>query len=179
VLQLEVELFTLRGMVVDGDDDWPFGEHDPNDTGPIERATWHCARLTEARKTAVVRSGERGSPMSREVNLGVVEAMWLAWNDKRLRDAADSIAEHAHFRHFSLDIELEGREAILNLMEHSLTALPERKSTVLHTHATDDYVITENHYEGALAETGESITKNICYIFRLEDGLIVDWREYG
>jgi ketosteroid isomerase-like protein len=117
--------------------------------------------------------------MAEEANLAVVEAMWLAWNEKRLSDAADSIAKAAHFRHFSLGIELDGREAILNLMEHSLAALPERKSTVLHAHATDDYVITENHYEGVLAETGEPITKDICYIFRLEDGLIVEWREYG
>jgi limonene-1,2-epoxide hydrolase len=117
--------------------------------------------------------------MSAEANLGVIEAMWLAWNEERLRDAVESIAKDAHFRHFSLQIELEGREAILNLMEHSLAAVPGRKSTVLHAHASDDYVITENHYEGALAETGEPITKDICYIFRLEDGLIVEWREYG
>ena len=117
--------------------------------------------------------------MSVEANLGVIEAMWLAWNEKRLGDVGESIAEDARFRHFSLDIELEGREAILNLMAHSLAAVPERKSTVLYAHATDDHVITENHYEGALAETGESIVKDICYIFQLQDGLIVEWREYG
>ena len=117
--------------------------------------------------------------MAEEANLAVIEAMWFAWNEKQLNEAANSIAKDAHFRHFSLGIELEGREAILSLMEHSLAALPERKSTVFHVHATDDYVITENHYEGVLAETGELIAKEICYIFRLEDGLIVEWREYG
>jgi flagellar biosynthesis/type III secretory pathway protein FliH len=109
--------------------------------------------------------------MAEEANLARVEAMWLAWNEKRLNDVADSIAKDAHFRHFTLGIELEGREAILNLMEHALAAVPERKSMVRHVHATDDYVILENHYEGAFGET--------CYIFRLEDGLIVEWRQYG
>ena len=117
--------------------------------------------------------------MAEEANLARVEAMWLAWNEKRLNNVADSIAKDAHFRHFTLGIELEGREAIRNLMEHSLAALPERKSTVLHPHASDDYVVTENHYEGVLPESGEPITKDICYIFQLEDGLNVEWREYG
>ena len=117
--------------------------------------------------------------MSAEANLGVIEAMWLAWNEERLSDAVESIAKDVHFQHFSLHIELEGREAVLNLMEHSLAAVPGRRSTVVHAHATGDSVITENHYEGALAETGEPITKDICYVFRLKNGLIVEWREYG
>jgi limonene-1,2-epoxide hydrolase len=117
--------------------------------------------------------------MAEEANLARVEAMWLAWNEKRLNDVVDSIAKDAHFRHFTLGIELEGREAILNLMEHALAAVPERKSMVRHAHATDNYVILENHYEGAFGETNEPIAKDICYIFRLEDGLIVEWREYG
>ena len=76
--------------------------------------------------------------MAEEANLARVEAMWLAWNEKRLNDVVDSIAKDAHFRHFTLGIELEGREAILNLMEHALAAVPERKSMVRHAHATDD-----------------------------------------
>ena len=31
--------------------------------------------------------------MSEEANLAVIEAMWLAWNEKRLNDAADSVAD--------------------------------------------------------------------------------------
>ena len=64
-------------------------------------------------------------------------------------------------------------------MEQSLAALPERRSTVLHSHSADDYVITENHYEAVRTESGQPLTKDICYIFRLDDGQIVEWREYG
>jgi hypothetical protein len=93
--------------------------------------------------------------MPEETNLAVIEAYWRAWNEKRLRDAADAIAPDAHFRHFTLGIEVHGREAILDLMEQSLVMLPERRSTVVHSHTADDYVITENRYEAVRTGSGE------------------------
>ena len=117
-------------------------------------------------------------PTPEQANLAVVEAYWRAWNDKRLSDAADAIATDARFRHFTLGIEVHGRQAILDLMEKSLAMLPERRSTVVHSLAADDHVITENRYE-ARTESGQPLTKDICYVFRLDDGQIVEWREYG
>lgn len=38
MLQLEAELFTLRRMIVDSDDNGPFFYHGPNDMAPIEGA---------------------------------------------------------------------------------------------------------------------------------------------
>lgn len=107
--------------------------------------------------------------MSEKANLAVIEAMWLAWNQKRLNGAADLVAEDAHFRHFTLGIELHGREAIVDLMERSLAVFLERRSTVLHNHAADDYVIAEHHCETVRSDSDEPLTKDICCGFQRED----------
>jgi hypothetical protein len=92
---------------------------------------------------------------------------------KRLNDAADAIATDAHFRHFTLGIEVRGRQAIPDLMEKSLAMLPERRSTVVHSLAAGDHVITENRYEPR-TESGEPLTKDLCYIVRLGDAQILE-----
>jgi hypothetical protein len=46
-------------------------------------------------------------------------------------------------------------------------------------YACGDVVVTEMHWEGTAAETGEHRVADICYIFRFVNGQVVEQREYG
>jgi ketosteroid isomerase-like protein len=64
-------------------------------------------------------------------------------------------------------------------MAMSLAAVPGRRSEVVGIFAAGDDVITENHYRGTLAESGEDVSHCICYVFHFVDGKVTDQREYG
>jgi ketosteroid isomerase-like protein len=61
----------------------------------------------------------------------------------------------------------------------SRATVPGRRSDVSHVFAVGDHVITENRFHGTLADSGQPLTNDICYIFQFVDGKIVEQREYG
>src|SRR5438445_4527427 len=103
---------------------------------------------------------------SEEKNLAAVEAFWQAYNAERLDDAADMYSLDAHLRQFTHGIDVSGREEIRDLMKKTLARFPGRRSDVVHTFATGDVVVAENHWEALTAESGERLTLDLCYIFR-------------
>jgi ketosteroid isomerase-like protein len=76
-------------------------------------------------------------------------------------------------------IDVSGRAAIRDLMHTALAAVPGRRSQVANILSTRDTVVTENHFEGTIAESGQRVEVAMCYIFQFVDGKVVDQREYA
>jgi hypothetical protein len=56
---------------------------------------------------------------------------------------------------------------------------PGRRSDAGGMFAAGDDVITENHWQGTSAQSGEHLTRDICYIFHFVDGKVTEQREHG
>jgi ketosteroid isomerase-like protein len=112
-------------------------------------------------------------------NRATIETFWRAWNEERLDDAMTMYAVDARLRHFTHGIDVTGAELIRELMEMSRTAFPGRRSDVNGIYAAADHVITENRFHGKLADSGQELTNDICYIFQFVDGKVAEQREYG
>lgn len=118
--------------------------------------------------------------MSEEAeNRAVVEAFWRAYNEERLDDCVNIYALEARLRHFALGIDVSGRDAIRDLMFGALAAVPGRRSEVVNILSAGGAIVTENHFEGTVAESGQRVAVDMCYIFRFVDGKVVDQREYA
>jgi ketosteroid isomerase-like protein len=112
-------------------------------------------------------------------NRATIEAFWWAWNEERLDDALTMYDRDARLRHFTHGIDVTGTDSIRDLMEISLAMVPGRRSEVNGIFAAGDHVITENRFHGNLADSGQQLTNDICYIFQFVDGKVVEQREYG
>jgi len=112
-------------------------------------------------------------------NRSTIEALWRAWNEERLDEVIAMYVPHARLRHFAHGIDVTGTKSIRDLMEMSLATVPGRRSEVSYVFAAGDHVVTENRFHGTLADSHEPFTNNMCYVFRLADGKIVEQREYG
>jgi ketosteroid isomerase-like protein len=88
-------------------------------------------------------------------------------------------APDARLRHLNLGIDVTGANSIPDLMAKSLAMFPGRRSDVGRIFAVGDDVITENHWQGTSADSGEYSTRDICYIFHFVDGKVAEQREYG
>ena len=112
-------------------------------------------------------------------NRATIEALWRAWNEERLDEVIAMYSPQARLRHLTHGIDVTGTKSIRDLMEMSLAAVPGRRAEVSHVFAVGDHVITEIRFHGTLADSGQPLTNDICYIFRLGDGKVVEQREYG
>jgi ketosteroid isomerase-like protein len=112
-------------------------------------------------------------------NLAAIETFWQAWNEERLDDALEIYSSDARLRHLTHAIDVTGRDQIGDLMKHALALFPGRRSECIHAYAADDVVITEMHWQGVAADSGESRAVDICYIFRFVNGKVAEQREYG
>ena len=112
-------------------------------------------------------------------NLGAVKEFWQAWNDERLDDALRIYSPAARLRHLTHAIDVSGRDEIGALMRGALALFPGRRSRCVNAYACGDVVVTEMHWEGTAAESGETRTADICYIFRFVNDQVVEQREYG
>jgi ketosteroid isomerase-like protein len=112
--------------------------------------------------------------MSEEAeNRATIEAFWQAYNDERIDDCTTMYAPEARLRHPSSGIDVSGR-AIRDLMHGALTAVPGRRSRVVNILSAGNAVVTENHFEGTTAESGQPVAVDMCYIFQFLDGKVVD-----
>jgi len=112
-------------------------------------------------------------------NRATIQAFWRAYNEERLDDCIDIYAPESRLRHFARGIDVSGRDAIRDLMQSALAAVPGRRSHVVNILSAGDAVVTENHFEGTVAGSGQRITVDMCYIFQFIDGKVVDQREYA
>jgi limonene-1,2-epoxide hydrolase len=112
-------------------------------------------------------------------NRATIEAFWRAWNDERLDDAIEMYAPDARLRHLTHAIDVTGIDRIRDLMAMSLDMFPGRRSDIGNIIATRNDVITENHWQGTRADSGEQMMRDICYIFHFLDGRVIEQREYG
>jgi ketosteroid isomerase-like protein len=118
--------------------------------------------------------------MSREGdNRATIEAFWRLWNEERLDEAVDMYEPNARLRHLTHGIDVAGRDNILDLMAKALAMFPGRRSEVSEMYAAGNDVISENHWQGTFAETGEAMARDICYVFHFVDGKVTEQREYG
>jgi predicted SnoaL-like aldol condensation-catalyzing enzyme len=117
-------------------------------------------------------------PVAQE-NAAAIEAFWQAWNEERLDDALEIYSPDARLCHLTHAIEVVGRDEIGELMKQALKLFPGRRSECVHAHAAGDVVITEMHWHGIAADSGQSRAVDICYIFRFVNGKVVEQREYG
>jgi hypothetical protein len=88
-------------------------------------------------------------------------------------------APEARLHHYGQGIDVSGVDAIRSLMHGALRAVPGRRSRVVHILNADDLVVTENHFEGTVAESGQRVTVDMCYFCQSVDGKVVDQREYA
>jgi hypothetical protein len=56
---------------------------------------------------------------------------------------------------------------------------PGRRSECTYAYAGDDVVVTEMRWHGIAADSGQSRTVDLCYIFRFVNGKVVEQRGYG
>ena len=112
-------------------------------------------------------------------NLAAIEAFWQAWNEERLADALEIYSPDARLRHVTHAIDVAGRDQIGDLMTQALALFPGRRSECVHAYGADDVVITEMHWHGIAAASGQSREADICYIFRFVNGKVMEQREYG
>jgi predicted SnoaL-like aldol condensation-catalyzing enzyme len=85
----------------------------------------------------------------------------------------------ARLRHVTRGIDVEGREAIRKLMTDVLAILPGRRVNCVHVAASGDVVVTEHHCLATNAASNQAVTFDYCHIFRVQNGQIVDHKEYG
>jgi hypothetical protein len=112
-------------------------------------------------------------------NLATIETFWQAWNEERLADALEVYSPDARLRHLTHGIDVAGRGQIGDLIKHALALFPGRRSECVAAYAADDAVITEMHWQGIAADSGDSRAADICYIFRFVNAKVVEQREYG
>jgi len=117
--------------------------------------------------------------MSEYENLAAIEAFVLAYNEQRIDDAVDMLSSDVHLLELPHDVDLHGREAIRQRMRDALAMFPGRRQDIIHSLASGDHVVTEHHWTATRAGSGEHLTRDFCCIFRLADGLVAEWREYG
>jgi limonene-1,2-epoxide hydrolase len=112
-------------------------------------------------------------------NREAIEAFWRAYNQEALDDCIKIYAPEARLRHFSQGIDVSGRDGIRELMQAALAAVPGRRSHLVNIVSTGGTVVTENHFEGKLAATGQAVVVDMCYVFQFVDGKVMDQREYA
>jgi hypothetical protein len=112
-------------------------------------------------------------------NRATIESFWQAYNEERLDDCSKMYAPEARLRHFAHGIDVSGSDAIRDLMHAALAAVPGRRSHVVNVLSAESTVVTENHFEGTIAESGQRVEVDMCYVFQFLSGKVVDQREYA
>jgi predicted SnoaL-like aldol condensation-catalyzing enzyme len=114
-----------------------------------------------------------------EQNLAVIAASIEAYNDGRIEERAEMYSADAHLRQVTRGIDARGRGQLLELWRETLRRFPERRSEVVRSVARDDMVVTETRWDATVAESGDRVAMEFCYVFRLADGKITEQFEYG
>jgi uncharacterized protein (TIGR02246 family) len=111
-----------------------------------------------------------------------------AYNDKDLDAVADLLAEDLRMVHYGTDFDLRGRDAIMARMRQNASGplSVRRFNPPRRIHETSDTIIVEHEWEATApaevpsrAAAGERIAMELCTIFTVRDGLIVDYAEWG
>jgi hypothetical protein len=118
-------------------------------------------------------ASEQSSPSEESANLVTIQAYLQAYNSDPVDDITKMFAEAAELHNFTHGIHGRGREEIGKLTRDSLARFPGRRSECVHALAAGDVVVSENHW------VAEGLAVDMCYVFRLANGRIVEQREYG
>ncbi|MER7505064.1 nuclear transport factor 2 family protein [Nonomuraea pusilla] len=72
---------------------------------------------------------------------------------------------------------VKGRDLVVSLWAEVFSTLERVEFTTLHQAVNDDIVIAEQIHGLALPDRPLALIKNVA-VYRLRDGLIVEWRDY-
>ena len=126
--------------------------------------------------------GDEGTP------LGVVETFLAAYNNKDLDQITRLLADEIHMVHYGRDIDISGADQVLTLLTRSAEgAFPDRRFHSRRRRLVDgDHVIVEQAWSATAevdvpgyARAGESVAMDLCTIFTVTAGRIVEYVEYG
>jgi ketosteroid isomerase-like protein len=125
---------------------------------------------------------------STDVALDVVDTFLTAYNGKDLERIAALLADGIHMVHYGRDIDIQGAEGVLALLARSAEgAFPDRSFHSPRRRLVDGQHVIVEHAWSATAEVdvpgyanaGEKAAMDLCTIFTVKDGRIVEYVEYG
>jgi steroid delta-isomerase-like uncharacterized protein len=117
----------------------------------------------------------------------LVDRFLRAYNDKDISAIDDLLGEDVHMVHGER-VDLRGRASVMRLLRDSADgAFPDRRFEGERRRLVDGgrvavehtWVATAARDVPGLATQGEAIRMELCTIFAVEDGRIVDYAEYG
>lgn len=119
--------------------------------------------------------------------LALVERFFEAYNSKDLDEVAKTLAPDVGVRHHNRGVDLTGRDATIDIMKQFEGIAPDRKfHAVRRKYECGDKVIFEHTWEATFgtevegfAAAGETVSLELCTVFTVRDGEIVEYDDYG
>ncbi len=118
----------------------------------------------------------------------VVQRFLAAYNAKDLTTVAGLLHEDVHVVHYGTDFDVRGRDAVVErFAQNASGAFAERRFCPPRRRLlAGEHVIVEHVWEATAstdvpgrAAAGERVTMELCTIFLVQDGVIVEYAEYG
>lgn len=118
----------------------------------------------------------------------VVDRFIAAYNAKDVATIAALLGEDIHMVHREANVDIRGRSAVLAMLRRSAEgAFTDRRFHSERRRLIDGPVVaveqmwggTAAHDVPGMAAQGERVTMELCTLFTVEDGRIVDYTEYG
>jgi ketosteroid isomerase-like protein len=120
--------------------------------------------------------------------LAVVEAYIDAYNAKDLDRVAEVLSPDLRMRHHNRGFDLKGRDALLEGMRQFEGITPDRRyHSARRRLVCAEQVVVEHTWEATFladvegfgAAAGDAVAIDLCSIFTVRDGLIVEYDDYG
>jgi len=127
--------------------------------------------------------------MSAEVDpAAVVEAYLDAYDGKRIEAIAELLAPNLRMRHHNRGFDLTGAETLLAGLRQFEEIAPDRR---YHSRrrllVCGEQVVVEHRWEATFlvdapafeVKAGETVALDVCSVFTVGDGLILEYDDYG
>jgi steroid delta-isomerase-like uncharacterized protein len=124
---------------------------------------------------------------SGEQALAVAEDFIAAYNAKDFQTLERVLASDLVMRHHNRDVELIGAESALSTMHSFESAFPDRRfHSIRRRLAVGEHAIVEHTWEATatvdvpgFAAAGEVARMELCTVFTIRNGQIVEYDDYG
>lgn len=104
----------------------------------------------------------------------VVAAFLAAYNARDIDACAELFADDVHLVHHGRDVDVAGRDAVIEMFRGSVESRPERRFTPpTRITSNGDAVIVEHAWDGG------DVQMELVTIFTVDDGRITLYTEYG
>ena len=126
-------------------------------------------------------------PAEREAE-ELVDSFLSAYNDKDLATVEAVLGEDIRMVHRERDVDVRGRSAVMELLHNSAQgAFPDRRFEAERGRLVDGCRVAVEHVWAAtagrdvpgFADQGQQVRMELCTIFTVKAGQIVDYAEYG